>query len=126
MDGDFIKATPQNPIMGLLSQKLYGLHNSADSAGLGDLSAAFGVAPAARLFENMSYGSPPYKGTGMATRLSPDLISTVGAATNLGGFAPIGQAGRLASGAAALPMLTNESLDSVIQQMLNKLGQQNK
>jgi hypothetical protein len=121
-----IKATPQNPYMGLFSQGINGLNTSLDGMGLSGLSDAMGFQAAGRLFEDMSYGSPPYRGTGFATRMSPDLAATAGAAVNLGGFAPIGQANRLASGVAGAPLIMNHSLDSVIQDMLNQLGNKNK
>lgn len=121
-----IKATPQSPVMGLFSQGLNGLHNSMDNMGLGMVSDGFGIPAAGRLFEDMSYGSPPYRGTGYATRLSPDLTATAGAAVNMGSFMPIGTANRVASGLAAIPMMANHSLDSVLQDMLNQLGNKNK
>ncbi len=121
MNEDSIKATPQSPFMGLLSSGLGGL----DSAlGGGAISNSLGVGPLARTVENMSYGSPPYRGTGMATRLTPEAVSAIGGAANMGSFMPIGTANRIATGLFAAPMIENQSLDSVIQNLLNALGRQ--
>lgn len=121
-----IKATPQSPTLGLLSGGLHSFNGAMDDMGMGLLSRGLGTEAAARVLEDMSYGSPPYRGTGMATRLSPDLVSTVGAAVNLGGFMPIGAANRHAAQAIGIPMLENHSMDSVIQNLLNMMGNRNK
>jgi hypothetical protein len=121
MNEDSIKATPQSPMLGLLAGGLGGL----DSAlGSGAISNSLGVGPMARTLENMSYGSPPYRGTGMATKLTPEAVSAMGGVVNMGGFAPIGTANRIATGLFAAPMIENQSLDSVIQGLLNALGRQ--
>ena len=62
---DSIKATPQSPVMGLFAGGLQGLDGLLNRSGIEGLSGALGVPAAARLFENMSYGSPPYSGTGI-------------------------------------------------------------
>jgi len=124
MDGDSIKATPQSPVLGLFSDGLGAIDRTLQGPFLGAVSSGMGIPAAARVLEDMSYGSPPYRGTGMATKLSPEAISAMGGAVNMAGFAPIGTANRIASGLFALPMVENQSLDSVIQNLLNALGRQ--
>lgn len=121
MNEDSIKATPQNPVLGLFSG---GLNNLDSLLGSGAFSNAVGIGPMARTIESMSYGSPPYRGTGMATRLTPEAISALGGAANVAGLMPIGMSNRMAAGLFSLPMLENQTLDSVIQQLLNALGRQ--
>lgn len=121
-----IKNTPQNPYLGLLSGGVNSLNDSLSSSGMGWLSDTFGIPAAGRVLEDMSYGSPPYRGTGMATRLSPDGVAATGAALNMAGFLPIGHANRLLSGLTAAPMVENHSMDSVIQNLLNMMGNRNK
>jgi hypothetical protein len=123
---DSIKATPQSPVMGLFAGGLQGLDGLLNRSGIDGLSGALGVPAAARLFENMSYGSPPYSGTGMATRLSPDIAATAGGVLGLGAGIPARMAAKVGTGALGMGLVENQSLDSVIQQMLNRLGQQNK
>ena len=125
MDGDSIKATPQSPVMGMFAGGLQGLDGLLNRSGIEGLSSALGVAPAARLFENMSYGSPPYRGTGMATRLSPDVAAATGGAMGLGANIPTRMAAKIGTGAMGMALAENQTLDSVIQNMLNKLGKQN-
>jgi hypothetical protein len=60
----------------------------------------------------------------MATKLTPEAVSAMGGVVNMGGFAPIGTANRIATGLFAAPMIENQSLDSVIQGLLNALGRQ--
>jgi len=115
-----IKNTPQNPYLGLLSGGVNSLSNGMSGAGMGWFADGMGLPAAGRVLEDMSYGSPPYRGTGMATRLSPDAAAATGAAINMGGFMPIGGVNRLFSGIAAIPFVENQSLDSVIQDLLNR------
>lgn len=126
MDGDSIKGTPQSPVLGLFSDGLGAIDRNLQGPFLGAVSSGMGIPAAARLFENMSYGSPPYSGTGMATRLSPDAAATVGGVLGLGAGFPPRMAAKVGTGFLGAGLVENQSLDSVIQQLLNKLGYQNK
>lgn len=121
-----IKASPQNPYLGLFSDGVGAVDRSLQGPFLGAVSNGLGIPAAARVLEDMSYGSPPYRGTGMATKLTPDGVAATGAALNLLGGLPIGHTNRLLTGATALPMIENHSLDSVIQNLLNMMGNRNK
>jgi hypothetical protein len=73
---DYIRPTPRNPILGLLSDALTGgvewmrsPQRAQQMQGLGGLLAETGI-PAT--VERMSYGEPLTKGRGMTTRLRPE------------------------------------------------------
>jgi hypothetical protein len=73
---DYIRPTPRNPLLGLLSDALTGgvewmrsPQRAQQMQGLGGLLAETGI-PAT--VERMSYGEPLTKGRGMTTRLRPE------------------------------------------------------
>jgi len=73
---DYIRPTPRNPILGLLSDALTGgvewmrsPQRAQQMQGLGGLLAETGI-PAT--VERLSYGEPLTKGRGMTTRLRPE------------------------------------------------------
>jgi len=73
---DYIRPTPRNPLLGLLSDALMGgvdwmrsPQRAQQMQGLGGLLAETGI-PAT--VERMSYGEPLTKGRGMTTRLRPE------------------------------------------------------
>jgi hypothetical protein len=73
---DYIRPTPRNPILGLLSDALTGgvewmrsPQRAQQMQGIGGLLAETGI-PAT--VERMSYGEPLTKGRGMTTRLRPE------------------------------------------------------
>lgn len=125
---DSIKATPQSAGMGLFANGLSGANQYLNSGGFGWLSDVLGIPSAASLAQDMSYGNPPYRGTGMATRIDPRVAATLGSVANTTGMLPlpIGTASKIGMGVGGGVMQANESLDSVIQQMLNRMGNPNK
>jgi hypothetical protein len=73
---DYIRPTPRNPLLGLLSDALTGgvewmrsPQRAQQMQGLGGLLAETGI-PAT--VERLSYGEPLTKGRGMTTRLRPE------------------------------------------------------
>ena len=105
------------------------MDRSLQGMGLGMVSNGLGLPALASTVNNMSYGSPPYRGTGMAAKLTPEAISALGSvATNVAPFGvPLHSAGAVKHFSAlggGMSMQANESLDSVIQNLLNALGRQ--
>ena len=122
MNEDSIKATPQSPGMGMFANGLTNVHNFLSGNGMGMLSDLVGLPSAASLATDMSYGSPPYKGSGMATRIDPRVLEAAGGMASTASLYPRAAATAIGMGGAALQV--NQTLDSVIQEMLNKLGEQ--
>lgn len=78
---DFIRPTPRNPLLGLLSDALTGgvewmrsPQRAQQMQGLGGLLAETGI-PAT--VERLSYGEPLTTGRGMTTRLRPEAASAL-------------------------------------------------
>jgi hypothetical protein len=97
-----MRATPQNPALGMLSgglssidqflSKPFGYNNPVGSI----VSGLFGIPALQQVTERMSYGEPLTTGSGMTTRPRPE---TMEAAMSVAPFAPMvgrvaGQAGR--------------------------------
>lgn len=88
-----LSATPQNRVLGAIARALRGGKDALNYpgklpesvpflGGMGAGDAVFGEGP--ELMEDMSYGSPPYRGKGMATQVDPrviDLAAAPGVAT---------------------------------------------
>lgn len=128
MDGDSIKATPQSSGMGLFANALSGANSGLNSSGLGWVSDFLALPAASSLAQDMSYGNPPYRGSGMATRVDPRVATTLGAGLGTAGMLPLpaSVASKIGMGVGGAALQSNETLDSVIQEMLNKLAAQTK
>jgi len=114
---DNMQATPQNPYWGSVSNGLFGVDNFLSGNSIGrEISDSFGIPGFAQLTENMSYGQPPYTGTGFAARPNPlvyDSLFNLGINLN----PAIGQA--VQSGFKAAPA-AYQTLDDVIRGLISK------
>jgi hypothetical protein len=107
--------TPQNPILGMMSKALRGGKDILNYPGklpdsvplLGGMGAGdliFGKGD--ELMEDMSYGSPPYRGTGWATKVDPRTVDLA--------FAPgVGSlAGAALRGTKYVPKIAGQAITS--------------
>jgi hypothetical protein len=119
-----LSATPQNELLGALARALRTGKDALNypgklpesvplvgGMGAGDLM--FGKGP--ELMEDMSYGSPPYKGAGWATKVDPRTVD-LAAAPGLGTLASTALRGGKAAVKAAPAMVTNEGRRNFMKQ----------
>jgi hypothetical protein len=116
-----IKATPQSPLLGLFANGLTGLDGLLSENIHPSVADGLGVRSLASVMQDMSYGVAPVKGSGMATRLSPDLMSTAGAALNYAPFMASTVPAKVGLGVGGFSLQGHGSLDSVIEELLQSI-----
>lgn len=123
---DNLTETPQNPIVGMMASALRKGKEALNYPGklpesiplLGGMGAGdvlFGKGP--ELMEDMSYGSPPYRGKGFATQVDPRTVDLA--------FAPgVGSMTSMAlrGGKAAVPAMANTVTDMSRREFMKKAG----